>query len=191
MRHLWSVIFLASCVLQPHDDPGPPAPASTKRVFVTRGTYSGALTSYLDAPDGLEAADRICELRAKAATLGGTWVAWLSSSQRDAIERVTDLGPWQMLDGQVAFASRAQLYGEPLVPLEYDERGMLLDDYSLPNVVVWTGTRAGGLRHPDTCNDWTTTTGDGHYGARSASFGWTDDSSERCSSEHRLVCLEI
>jgi hypothetical protein len=190
MRHAWSFVLLASCMFRPDDQEEPPAPA-TKRVFVTRGTYTGALASYVEARSGLEAADLICQLRAKAADLGGTWVAWLSSSTSDAIERVTDLGPWTMLDGQVAFEDRSQLFGEPLVPLDVDERGEVLEEYALPSVYVWTGTRAGGLRHADTCGDWTVTSGQGHFGRRSWSFAWTDDGSTSCDRQYRLVCLEI
>ena len=206
MRILWAAVFLASCMFHPDDErpnkpphdpdggvddfPEPDAPPQPgeKRVFVTYGTYSGALTSYVDATDGLAAGDLICNLRAKAAGIGGTWAAWLSGPSKDAIERVTSQGPWKRLDGKVAFTNRAQLYGEPLVPLEVDERGQRIADGSAR---VWTGTRAGGLKHAETCGGWTSSTSTGRYGLRGTDFSWTDSWWSYCNDELRLVCFEL
>ena len=154
---------------------------------MTFGTYTGALTSYVEAADGLAAGDLICNLRAKAAGRGGTWVAWLSSASKDAIDRVTSLGPWKRFDGQVAFTSHAQLYGEPLVPLDVDERGKRIDD----GTRVWTGTRAGGLKHAETCNGWTSAAGNGRYGLDARDFTWTDSWWAYCDAELRLICFEL
>ena len=58
-----------------------PTPAP-KRVFVTSTTYKGNL-------GGLAGADAKCQTRANAASLGGTWKAWLSDSTTSAASRLT------------------------------------------------------------------------------------------------------
>jgi hypothetical protein len=153
-------------------------------MFVSRGIYDGVFA--IDDLHGIEAADQICKLRAKAASVGGTWIAWLSTSHVDAIERVTSLGPWQLVGGEVAFENRAQLYGEPLVEIDRDERGMYVDD-----AVIWTGTGRGGLRSADTCADWAERTARGRYGSRSDSFAWTDYTSGWCGETKHLLCIEL
>ena len=196
---LFSVCSLTACMFHdreepepnpddpdyPDPDPEPPAPpAGGKRLFVTRGAYRGALA--VDDARGIAAGDLICNLRAKAAGLGGTWVAWLSSSTADAIDRVTSLGPWRTLDNKVAFEQRAQLYGEPLVPLNRDERGVIVGDAR-----IWTGTRAGGMRSVETCDDWLSTANRGRYGHDAQTFDWTDYSFSYCTDELRLLCIEL
>lgn len=164
-----------------------PTPTGGTRAFVTKGLYTGALTSYADgATSGTAAADAICQIRATAAGLGGTWVAWLSSSSVDALDRVKGNGPWKLIGGDVAFNNRAQLQTEPNVPLDRDEHGDRLQ-----YVYIWSGTRAGGQRHPDTCTNWTSESGMGRLGmADDTSFSWTDYNSSYCAGERRLLCLE-
>lgn len=188
------LLFVSGCLIQDREpgEPGEPAepmPEGDLRVFVTRGTYEGAFV--VDDKRGVEAADAICQLRAKAADLGGTWIAWLSTSELDAVERVEALGPWRLVGGGIAFDQRAQLYGEPLVALDRDERGEQVDPHDVYRAKVWTGTRAGGSKHADTCNDWTSTSALGQYGVASGTFTWTDFSTGLCGNKYRLVCLEL
>ena len=161
------------------------------RVFATHGTYSGDLTSYLgDAINGLAAGDRICQLRADSAGLGGKWRAWLSSSQIDAIDRVSGDGPWKLVGTTLAFANRAQLQTEPSVAIDVDEHGESIRD-AFDYTYVWTGTHAGGVHGAATCGDWTSTMVDGVYGlSQPGSFEWTDYSTGYCSEEKHLICLE-
>lgn len=203
MRNLAAVVLLCSCVVpesdpEVSDPPGakPPRPDAgetppefpSKRIFVTRGTYTGALTAVMGIADGLAAGDAICQQRAKAAGLPGMWVAWLSSSTRDAIDRVTAQGPWRLVGGEVAFENRSQLHGEPLVRLDRDERGELLS--TSIDGMAWTGTRAGGERHAYTCNDWSAVEGNGSYGRRAVTFDWTESYWTYCRSQLHLLCFE-
>ena len=204
MRYLAAVMLLSSCMVDPdappdHDktppgDENPPSypedppPAGGKRVFVTRGTYPGALTAVMGLSDGLAAGDAICQQRAKAAGLTGTWVAWLSSSSKDAIDRITAQGPWRLVGGDVAFQNRSQLYGEPLVRLDRDERGEPLS--TAIDAMAWTGTRAGGGRHAYTCGDWTSNDGNGVYGHRAVTFDWTESYWTTCRNALHLICFE-
>jgi hypothetical protein len=87
-------------------------------VFVTSVTGDGNLGSWADAGGntGLAAGDAICQARANAAGLTGTFVAWLSDDNNDAYCRVHNLtgkkasncgqgslpesaGPWVRTDG--------------------------------------------------------------------------------------------
>lgn len=192
----WPIVtclFLSACLTHqrdddaPPDDPPPPEhpqPSGAKRMFVSRGLYTGALA--IDDLHGIDAADQICKLRAKAAGLGGTWIAWLSTSNVDAIERITSLGPWQLVGGAVAFDNRAQLYGEPLTAIDRDERGDEIQD-----PMIWTGTTRGGLRSTDTCGDWQVPTARGWFGWRSTTFAWTDYTAAWCGEQKHLLCFEL
>ena len=185
MRWPTVCLLLASCITrQPGDEPDPEAAGN--RIFVTRGSYAGGALA-LDDARGVDAADAICKLRAKAAGLGGTWIAWLSTTQLDAIDRVTSLGPWHLVGDSVpAFENRAQLYGEPLVALDRDERGEMVT-----NAVIWTGTLRTGRRSPDTCADWMVTTARGLYGWQATSYAWTEYTSGWCGEEKHLLCVEL
>lgn len=161
------------------------------RVFVTHEQYTGNLTAYLGSSiNGLAAGDAICQVRADSAALGGKWRAWLSSSEIDAIDRVSGNGPWNLVGFAVAFANRAQLQTEPSDPLNVDEHGELIrEPYGLSQ--VWTGTRAGGVHSTSTCASWTSTLARGTYGlSKEGTFEWTDYSTEDCDHEKHLVCLE-
>lgn len=170
-------------------------PRTPRRAFVTRGSYSGNFLDHVQtASDGLAAADAICQTRADAAQLGGTWVAWLSSSEVDALDRIGGDGPWQLVDGTVVFANRAQLETEPSDPLMRDEYGAGLDDCFCGRVYIWSGTRAGGLRDDATCADWTDELASGRYGQgqeySTPTFAWTDYSTSDCQDTRHLLCLE-
>jgi hypothetical protein len=167
-------------------DAGPDlTPITGKRVFVTRALYPGKL-------GGLDGADALCATAAAAASLGGAWVAWLSAPGVDAIERIPGNGPWQRLDGAVAFAGRPALESAPAVPLSIDEQGAsVLTTSSTP---VWTATAQGGIRDQEhNCSNWTqdsslhdATVGDAGDAAR-----WTAAGAVRaCSETARLYCFE-
>jgi hypothetical protein len=161
------------------------------RVFVTHERYTGNLTAYLGSSiNGLAAGDAICQVRADSAGLGGKWRAWLSSSEIDAIDRVSGNGPWNLVGFAVAFANRAQLQTEPSDPLDVDEHGeQIREPFGLSE--VWTGTRAGGVHSMSTCANWTSTLARGTYGvSQEGTFEWTEYSTEDCDFEKHLVCLE-
>ena len=62
-------------------------------VFITSTTYSGNLA-------GLTGADAICAARAQAATLVGTYKAWLADGNLSPMTRMTHgLGPYQLVTG--------------------------------------------------------------------------------------------
>lgn len=144
-----------------------------KRIFITSTSFSGDLVGAASTGSGLDAADTLCTNVAAGALLGGTFKAWLSTSEANAIDRIEDVGPWFLPDneeseGAKVFNNRGGLAAYPLVPIRRDELGRELSD---PNIwfAVWNGTSNGGIASGDNCNGWTDTTS-----SFSASIGTTD-----------------
>ena len=84
-----AVVLALSCV-KPLDRNNPADPEGNnfkptvvpiKRMFVTSTFHSGPI-------GGLAVADSICQTRADAVPLGGTWKAWLSTSTVNAVDRI-------------------------------------------------------------------------------------------------------
>jgi len=187
----------------PGDAPG--IPPGGKRVFVTSLRYSADLRSAGGQATGLASADAICQTLADASSLGGTFRAWISTTQVDAIDRVTGPGPWYRMDGAVVFANRAALGTTPLAAISIDEKGGHPDPY----YESWTGTALGGHRAPlgarqsVTCYDWTSTIDSTSVGGVLGVYGegpgeldgtgtqWTEYATGYCSPFHRhLYCFE-
>jgi hypothetical protein len=147
-----------------------------KRVFVTKGTYTGS--AVLNA----------CQAAANAAGLGGTWVGWLSTSRQNAIDKVTAAGPWKLLTGETVFNNHAQLGMSVSVSLDVTEDGAKLPG----NVYVWTGTNGNGQVAPYTCADWTSSASEvGTIGATSdTTTAWTNYGDAVCSSSKAVYCFE-
>ncbi|MBK9072002.1 MAG: hypothetical protein IPL79_13510 [Myxococcales bacterium] len=169
------------------------------RVFVTSQRYPANLRAAGGGASGLASADNLCQLSADAAALGGQWVAWLSSTDADALDRITGAGPWYRTDGTLAFPNKASLATVPQVALSYDEHGDMPD----PFYEAWTGTALGGRVAPadgdlvsTTCDDWTTTidseTIKGWLGdIDEADFNWTAYADGYCwGFDRRLYCFE-
>lgn len=134
---------------------GPPNVA-----FVTSTTTSGNM-------GGLAGADQLCAERAFAAGLPGTFVAWLSSSTEDAIDRLAGAGGWLRTDGK-PFAN------DPRGPIYYPLR---LDEFGND---LWTGsaltgtTPSGTATLGQTCQDWTAAAGYAGTGAiHTTTVSWT------------------
>jgi hypothetical protein len=164
--------------------------ASTKRVFITAARYDGNL-------GGLAGADAKCATAAAAVNLGGTWKAWLSDANTNAIDRIADVGPWYFVGLPIkVFNNKANLATLPLRPVAVTERGEVLSS----SQAVWSATDVGGKRVSSTaaysCQNWTddgftsssqkAPTGD----ASRADNGWTYSSSEYCYQSLRLYCLQ-
>jgi hypothetical protein len=176
---------------------GPP-----KRVFVTSASYDGNL-------GGLSGADQSCQLLADAATLGGTFKAWLSSTTTSASERLThSTGPYTLINGTKVASSWAGLTsGALLVPINVNEKGgpppaqpAACGSVNVP--VVWTSTSptgALGTTQGATCADWTTSSSSNGavFGlADHADASWTDGCSVQaagsliCATSAALYCFE-
>ncbi len=149
-------------------------------VFVTSGVYDGKL-------GGLSGADAKCALAAQSVNLGGTYVAWLSSSTADAIDRITDVGPWVDLTGQVVFNNKAMVTLAPLTAVGTSEQGTSVGG----SQYVWTGTNTGGRHAADHCYDWTANyNSQAIVGSVYQTTGWTDSGYQSCGVQHHLYCFE-
>ncbi len=144
---------------------------------------------------GLDGADAICDAEAKAANLGGHFLAWLSDSHATPLTRFeSSATPFARVDGVLIATSFADLVsGSLAAPLD-----MTLDGQELASgEFTWTATRADGtLAATDsTCSDWTSLDPNG-----SALVGdptktderWTNAGTNHgCSAwAHHLYCFQ-
>ena len=158
------------------------------RVFITSTSTRGNL-------GGLSGADQLCQDRANAAALNGTWKAWLSTSTVNAKDRILGAGPWVDMTGARIFANRDALAGftGPSAGIVYSETGnFLVTSY------LWTGTSITGDYHaylPGTapCDEWTSAamTAYAQVGQTGrVSSAWTDFTGTSCDQNGRLICFE-
>lgn len=178
--------------------PTPTSAPTSFRVFVTSVTYNGNL-------GGASGADDRCQERANAASLGGTWKAWISSNTANAKDRIPDK-EYVRTDGVVVANNKADLLDGTLDnPIDKSEGG----DNPVSSgtaVEVFTGTDPNGvlrtaspiytgvINYP--CADWTEGTYRGAQavigGYASTNANWTDKTfMGGCDSLRRLYCFEV
>jgi hypothetical protein len=176
-----------------------PPPPEVVLVFATSVQYPGDF-------GGPAKADAICQELATAAQLPGTWTAWLSDDDTDAIDRIPEPGPdgnYQLIPfgtnnvGPIVANDLADLTDGSLnVPIERDEYG---EDISTQ---VWTGTQPDGTGTVSNCSNWTNaedgypcpTEGDPACGAQGKSIQtdgrWTEEEIlNACSSTLSFYCF--
>jgi hypothetical protein len=130
-------------------------PTNDRTVFVTSTTYDGNL-------GGLAGADAKCQARASAASLPGTYKAWLSDSTVSAGDRMThSTGAYKLKNGTVVATNWTDLTDGSLAsPISHDEFGNPAGEYPFQNITTtaFTATFANGnanLSNGFHCNDWT------------------------------------
>jgi hypothetical protein len=133
-----------------------------KTVFVTSQTYNGAM-------GGLAGADSLCQARATAAGLSGTYKAWLSDTTGSPSTRFTQsTAPYVLINGTVVANNWAGLTsGTLLHAINLTETGGAPPAPS-PNIFpsednVWSGTNANGTfdTNQASCQNWTSTSSNG------------------------------
>lgn len=178
--------------------------------FTTSITGNGNLSTWADAGgnNGLAAADAVCQARADAAGLSGTFVAWMSDSADDAYCRVlglsgqvaancgqggtlpTDAGPWVRTDGFAFAATISQVtMGVVYAPLRYDEFGSRVPIFSS----VFTATDPDGTFRAGSCSDWSSTavgTSATNGNPETTGSRWTNSGGTLCSGTAAIMCLE-
>ena len=167
-------------------DSGPPdAGLPTNLVFVTSTRVTAAM-------GGLAGADAICNARAAAAALPGTYVAWLSTDTVNAVDRLAGARGWLRTDGRV-FADQVSdiVAGRIIHPIRLDEFGTAV---SGPEAATWTATYEDGSRFPANtdCGGWATASaGDiANVGDATATAGsWTSVSQVVCNEQHHIYCF--
>jgi hypothetical protein len=183
-------------------DAGDAQAYSGKRyIFVTSGTYGGDLV----APHGLIAADAECTRLGRMIDKPGldttTWVAWLSTSNGAAFDRVRDSSTgWYLVDeSTLVFANREQMRTHPSAVINMTETSSSLDTDG--SVGVWTGTREDLVAATNNCTNWTdgTTGVSGMAAAIVAEMAttnglWTrataNDGLQVCSLPSHLYCIQ-
>lgn len=156
-----------------------------RTVFVTSQTYDGSL-------GGLAGADAACQALADAASLDGTFLAWLSDSTDSPSTRfVRDSRDYVLVDGTEIADGWSDLNDGTIDnPIDVTETGATLAG----SMGVWTATAFAGTATADHCNDWTTNTTPpvGRIGFIDATDAtWTDSfNSFGCNGSFHLYCFE-
>lgn len=159
-------------------------PIVARRVFVSSAAYTGAL-------GGVAGADGQCQTLANAASLGGTWRAWLSDSSSSPSTRFAHASvPYVRIDGTMVATDWAGLTsGSLLASISVDEHGTVV-----AGAEVWTATITDGSSAGAGCNDFTS----GSSAAPFAYVGlsdrtdstWTGVYLQFCDRVVRLYCFE-
>ena len=181
-------------------------------VFLTSVSGVGDLSTWPDAGGaiGLAAGDNICQTRANAAGLTGTFVAWLSDVNNDAYCRVSGLlglvanncdqsvlpgnaGPWVRTDGYPFSGSIDRLVTDNQVftPIRLDETGTFVP-YAQP-LYFYAGTSTNGVGSgtSNNCGGWTDTTLGSSFGSPFlTSRRWSGSTFTGCNTIQRLACFE-
>ena len=163
------------------------AMAAPSRVFVTSTEYTGGEFG------GLSGANSICNQRAAAGSLGGTYTAWLSTSTTDAADRVYhNPDGYITTNGDMVANSWEDLINALNVALlhtiNYDEFGM-----DVGTVQPWTGTYENGQATSYNCNNWTSST-DSYQGTTGLTNDvneyWSEYTDQDCDQSYPLYCFE-
>lgn len=173
------------------DGNGPPADAfvrgdvllTNNLVFVTDPVV------VLASLGGLQAADDVCQSEATDAGVPGTFVAWLSTTSTNAIDRLSGSRGWVRLDG-VPFVDTTQdlVAGRLLAPLSVDVHGAVLP----PLTTVYTGTTSTGTADFN-CADLTATDLIAYGFSSSTSVAWTraNASFMACGDSVPIYCFGV
>jgi hypothetical protein len=163
---------------------------AARRAFVSNETYDGAL-------GGHAGADATCQTLATAASLGGTWMAWISDSTSSPSARFSKptVG-YYLLDGTLLAANWADLTSSGLLrPIDVSETGASLASASDDASKTWTATLFTGVLGTASCSDFgssaATETGEVGHCTGTGTDNWTSAySTEECSVQNHLYCFE-
>jgi len=178
---------------------------------VTPCNNDGRCTVFLTSDDfpgdfgGLQGGDDLCQNRAQAAGLGGTYRAWVSSSSdpdNGPNNRFNQNSfPYVLTNGNRVANNFAELTSMDLInPIDVDENEENVDGSDINS--VWSNTlRNGSISQSDgtaDCQNWNTTTFFGAVGLFTETDETWADSSDilgtplftRCENPNRLYCFE-
>jgi hypothetical protein len=156
----------------------------TRRVFVTSASIPSTLGSHTNY-------DARCQSIASAAGLGGTWMAWLSTTgiggSSPSVRFTRATVPYRLLNGTSIANSYADLSdGSIAAAINLTETFT-----TLTNNYAWSATTETGTAMVDNCGNWTTTTGNARTGFVHAASGWSSAALQLCSNTtYRIYCFE-
>jgi len=157
--------------------------ANPKLVFATSTLHTGDL-------GGLAGGDAICNAAATAASLPGTYLAWLGDGSDAPASRFTKGAPYALVNGTPVAEHFLDLAdGTLLNPIDRDESGSAVTA-STP----WTGVAPDGTSSPGAdCLNWSSASG-GFTGATGSTTtsgtGWTQTGPDFCDTPQRLYCFQ-
>lgn len=142
---------------------------------------------------GLAGADARCQADADAAGLGGTYVAWLSTSTTNAIDRLGGARGWVRPDGVMFADTSADIVARRVLsPASQLADGTDLSFDAMHSVV--TGTDFSGvISSSGTCGDWSRTDATSSPGFLNSTTRWTIEElfpgAVMCTDPIRLYCF--
>lgn len=172
------------------------APAGSKRVFVTEGTYSGDLKTQGNGSSGPDGADKICNQEATVAGLGGTWKAWIRDINfGSGALRVGAHGPYARLVDNALVFPNALATGNPMVAINRTSAGTLIAQNALSYPVLSGLNNDGTSKSPGSdCQNWTSSSSgyDQAYGdcRDTHMHNWSSTGTHYCNNIGRLYCFE-
>lgn len=156
----------------------------SKRAFATSSSnHTGNL-------GGIAGADNICQNLANAASLGGNWKAFLSTSTTAAVNRSSFSGNIVNMKGQIISSTGwngMRFYVGARIM--WDENGNALP---LMNTFVHTGTSPFG-ESSFTCLNWTSASASEQTilgMPNTGDYSWLSYTETNCSNGRRLYCIE-
>jgi cysteine-rich repeat protein len=161
-------------------------------VFATSTTHDGDL-------GGLDGADAICQTRADAANLSGTYMAWISTDQGSPSSRfVQSTVPYHTPDGIKVVDSWADLIDGTLDnPINRTESGgasvNAVAQCGATNRTARTGTTNDGMPTVDTCNNFASNSNadSGTIGRTTGSNAtWSDGCTAGCDEAAAIYCFQ-
>lgn len=168
-------------------------------VFVTSDMRDAKMGT--EEGTGIEKADRWCRARAQEGDdhlHDRTWVAWLSTAQQNARDRIDAFDgrtkfEYRLVTGAEVFGRGVLLERPPTNTIHFNDKGI---EYPTAEL-VWTGTLNSGEAGDDgkgkRCGDWTLTgnTDKAILGSTEAADGWSDEKvSDDCSIDAHVYCFE-
>jgi len=154
------------------------------RVFVTNGAFLGT-----DMGIPSRSPDARCQGAAVAASLPGTYVAWISTDSLAARNKDIGTGPWFTLTSQRVANTPSDVNNGILdAPINVDEEGRTLGTAEQ----AWTGSSPTGQLSPlGTCGSWSSDTGTSAIGLVSATGNtFRNDGPGTCTSPYHLYCFQ-
>lgn len=149
-------------------------------VFVTSTLVTGNI-------GGIAAGDTLCQQEADDAGLAGTYIAWLSTSTVDAIDRLGSARGWVRADGEPVFDTLGTW--EMFNPINRDARGQFVSAQ-----YAFTATDSTGRYYTafGACSDWMSESGTGGMGELSgAGNQYSLEYSSSCATPRPIYCFGI
>jgi hypothetical protein len=162
-----------------------PAP---KTVFITNATYSSNLGGYAGA-------DAKCAAAASAASLTGTFLAWISDGSVTPASRFAQSTiPYALVDGTIVANNWTGLISGTLRhAISLTETGVAPPAPQISGVCdVWTGTGSNGTSQYGSCSSWGSSSSSGSAGnAMLANGAWSSQCSGAiCGASAGLYCFQ-